>query len=137
MSPTMLLLGQIFIVFLLVVLGVWGATQYCAAALGYQPELGPAWFELFGTPVYKPWALFPWWYHFEAYAPEIFDTAGTIAAARGFLGCASAIAGSLWRARQSRPVTPHGSARWATERLEEHVCTPVTNAHIVCSHLLE
>src|SRR3546814_10791888 len=85
MSPTRLLLGQIFIVFLIVILGVWGATQYCASALGYQPELGPAWFTLFDTPVYKPWALFPWWYHFEAYAPEIFDTAGTIAAASGFL----------------------------------------------------
>src|SRR3546814_546872 len=115
MSPTRLLLGQIFIVFLIVILGVWGATQYCASALGYQPELGPAWFTLFDTPVYKPWALFPWWYHFEAYAPEIFDTAGTIAAASGFLGCASAIAGSLWRARQSSHVTTYGSARWATD----------------------
>ncbi len=115
MSPTRLLLGQIFIVFLIVILGVWGATQYCASALGYQPELGPAWFTLFGTPVYKPWALFPWWYHFEAYAPEIFDTAGTIAAASGFLGCASAIAGSLWRARQSSHVTTYGSARWASD----------------------
>ncbi|MGV1682433.1 conjugal transfer protein TraG [Sphingopyxis sp. NJF-3] len=115
MSPTRLLLGQIFIVFLIVILGVWGATQYCAFALGYQPELGPAWFTLFETPVYKPWALFPWWYHFEAYAPEIFDTAGTIAATSGFLGCASAIAGSLWRARQSRHVTTYGSARWATD----------------------
>ena len=54
MSPTRLLLGQILIVFLIVILGVWGATQYCASALGYQPELGPAWFTLFGTPVYKP-----------------------------------------------------------------------------------
>ena len=115
MSPTRLLLGQIFIVCLIVVLGLWGATQYCASALSYQLELGPAWFTLFGTPVYKPWALFPWWYHFEAYAPEIFDTAGTIAAASGFLGCASAIAGSLWRARQSRHVTTYGSARWATD----------------------
>src|SRR3546814_19675876 len=29
------------------------------------------------------------------------------------LGCASAIAGSLWRARQKRNVTPYGSSRWA------------------------
>lgn len=114
MSPTRLLLGQIFIVFAIVILGVWGATQWCASALGYQPQLGPAWFTLFGTPIYKPWALFPWWFHFEAYAPEIFDKAGAIAGASGFLGCASAIAGSLWRARQSRHVTTYGSARWAT-----------------------
>lgn len=71
MTPTRLLVGQILIVFAIVILGVWGATQWCAAALGYQPELGPAWFSLFGMPVYEPWALFPWWYHFEAYAPEI------------------------------------------------------------------
>src|SRR3546814_1698785 len=39
-----------------------------------------------------------------------------LAAASGFLGCAAAIAGSLWRARQSRHVTTYGSARWATDR---------------------
>src|SRR3546814_905463 len=38
------------------------------------------------------------------------------AGASGFLGCASAVAGSLWRARQSRHVTTYGSARWATKR---------------------
>ncbi len=115
MSPTRLLLGQIFIVFAIVAFGVWGATQWCAAALGYQPQLGSAWFILFDTPIYKPWALFGWWFHFEAYAPEIFDKAGAIAGASGFLGCASAIAGSLWRARQSATVTTYGSARWASD----------------------
>src|SRR5690606_17199113 len=94
---------------------VWIATQWCAAQLGYQPQLGPAWFVLFDTPVYRPWAIFPWWYHYEAYAPEVFNKAGMIAGASGFLGCASAIAGSLWRARQSRHVTTYGSARWATK----------------------
>ena len=38
-----------------------------------------------------------------------------IAGASGFLSCASTIAGSLWRARQSRHVTIYGSARWATK----------------------
>src|SRR3546814_13312950 len=37
-----------------------------------------------------------------------------IAGASGFFGCGAAIAGSLWRARQSRPVTTYGSARWGT-----------------------
>jgi type IV secretion system protein VirD4 len=32
------------------------------------------------------------------------------------LGCAAAIAGSLWRARQARFVTTYGSARWASEK---------------------
>ncbi|MBB4633907.1 conjugal transfer protein TraG [Sphingosinicella soli] len=116
MTPTRLLIGQIFVVFAIVVGGVWAATQWCAAALGYQSQLGDAWFVLAGTPVYRPWAIFPWWFHFEAYAPQIFDKAGIIAAASGFLGCGAAIAGSLWRARQGTNVTTYGSARWATRR---------------------
>lgn len=116
MTPTRLLIGQILVVFAIVIAGVWAATQWCAAALGYQSQLGDAWFMLAGTPVYRPWAIFLWWFHFEAYAPHIFDTAGAIAAASGFLGCGAAIAGSLWRARQSAHVTTYGSARWATRR---------------------
>lgn len=116
MTPTKLLIGQIFVVFAIVIAGVWEATQWCAAAFGYQSQLGDAWFVLAGTPVYRPWAIFPWWFHFDAYAPHIFDKAGAIAAASGFLGCGAAIAGSLWRARQGAQVTTYGSARWATRR---------------------
>ena len=116
MTPTKLLIGQIFVVFAIVVSGVWVATQWCAAALGYQSQLGDAWFMFARTPVYRPWAIFPWWFHFDAYAPHIFDKAGAIAAMSGFLGCGAAIAGSLWRARQSAQVTTYGSARWATRR---------------------
>ena len=120
MTPTKLLIGQILVVFAILIAGLWVATQWCAAMLGYQPQLGPAWFFLFGMPVYHPWAIFPWWYHYEAYAPQVFDKAGTLAGASGFLGCAAAIAGSLWRARQSRNVTTYGSARWAVTREIEH-----------------
>lgn len=114
MSPTKLLIGQILIVFAIVVAGIWAATQWCAAMLGYQAELGTAWFQIGDLPIYRPWAIFWWWYSYDAYAPHIFDKAGTLAGASGFLGCAAAIAGSLWRARQSRHVTTYGSARWAT-----------------------
>jgi type IV secretion system protein VirD4 len=114
MTPTKLLTGQIIIVFAIVLGGIWSATQWAARALAYQPELGAPWFLLLGRPVYRPWAVFPWWYHFDAYAPHVFDRAGAIAGASGFLGCAAAIAGSLWRARQRRHVTTYGSARWAS-----------------------
>jgi type IV secretion system protein VirD4 len=114
MTPTKLLIGQILIVFAIVVAGVWAATQWCAAMLGYQAELGAAWFQIGDLPIYRPWAIFWWWYSYDAYAPHVFDKAGTLAGASGFLGCAAAIAGSLWRARQSRHVTTYGSARWAT-----------------------
>ena len=116
MTPTKLLIGQIFVVFAIVVAGVWASTQWAAAMLGYQAELGLPWFELVGMPVYRPWQIFAWWYHFEAYAPEVFDKAGALAAASGFLGCGAAIFGSLWRARQQGLVTTYGSARWATPR---------------------
>ena len=116
MTPTKLLLGQILVVFAIVLLGIWIATQWAAIRLGYQPELGPPCFLLAGHPIYRPWALFVWWFHFDAYAPHVFDRAGAIAGASGFAGCGAAIAGSLWRARQARHVTTYGSARWADER---------------------
>ncbi|WP_339692345.1 conjugal transfer protein TraG [uncultured Parasphingorhabdus sp.] len=120
MTPTKLLIGQILIVFTIVILGVWAATQWAAAMLGYQGQLGSAWFMAGELPVYRPWSLFPWWYHFDAYAPEVFRKAGALAAISGFLGCAWAIGGSLWRARQSGKITTYGSARWAARR-ETHV----------------
>jgi type IV secretion system protein VirD4 len=112
-TPTRLLVGQILIVFAIMLLGVWAATQWAAAMLGYQPRLGAPWFGLGGLPLYRPWALFSWWFHYEAYAPAIFNRAGALAAASGFLGCGAAVAGSLWRARQPGEVTTYGSARWA------------------------
>jgi type IV secretion system protein VirD4 len=116
MTPTKLLVGQILVVFAIMALGVWAATQWAASMLAYQPELGPAWLRVLGLPLYRPWALFGWWFHFDAYAPAVFDKAGAVAGASGFLGCAAAVAGSLWRARQSGAVTTYGSARWASER---------------------
>ena len=116
MTPTKLLLGQILVVFAIVLAGVWFATQWAAAALHFQPELGTPWFILLGHPVYPPWSLFVWWFQFDAYAPEIFDKAGGIAATSGLTGCGAAIFGSLWRARKRKNITTYGSARWATAR---------------------
>jgi type IV secretion system protein VirD4 len=116
MTPTKLLIGQILTVFAIVILGLWAATQWAAAMLAYQPELGPPWFTFGELPFYRPWSLFGWWYHYNAYAPLVFDKAGTLAGASGFIGCGAAIAGSLWRARQSANVTTYGSARWASDK---------------------
>ncbi|BEO69419.1 conjugal transfer protein TraG [Serratia marcescens] len=107
------LFGQIAAVFGIVIAGVWGATQWTAAALGYQLRLGTPWFDLYGTPVYYPWKLFEWWFFFDAYAPQVFDTGGMIAAGSGLLAVVVAIAMSVWRSRQARKVTTYGSARWA------------------------
>src|SRR3546814_3203554 len=44
------------------------------------------------------------------------NRAGILAGASGIMGCAAAIVGSLWRARQNRLVTTYGSSRWANKR---------------------
>ena len=72
MSATKILWGQITIVFLIILATTWGATQYVASSLGYQAQLGPPWFVMFGVPIYYPPAIFWWWYFYEAYAPPIF-----------------------------------------------------------------
>ncbi|MCI4030089.1 conjugal transfer protein TraG [Dickeya dianthicola] len=107
------LFGQIGVVFSIVIAGVWGATQWTAAALGYQLRLGSPWFDFFGTPVYHPWRLFEWWFFFDAYAPHVFDIGGAIAGGSGLVAVVVAIAMSVWRSRQSKLVTTYGSARWA------------------------
>ena len=114
MTPTKFLVGQIAIVFAVAIGGLWFATQWAAWQLGYQAQLGASWFAIAGHPIYRPWSLFGWWYAYDAYAPALFNEAGSIAALSGFAGCAVAIIGSLWRARQARLSTTYGSSRWAT-----------------------
>lgn len=114
MTPAKVLIGQILIVLGIVVTGVWCATQWSAAALGFQMRLGAPWFELFDTPVYYPWRFLEWWYAYDAYAPAIFNTAGMIAGSSAVLAALAAVMASVWRARQARRVTTYGSARWAT-----------------------
>jgi len=92
-----ILWGQVLAVAMIVLASVWSATQWTASALGYQAELGKPWFELLGHPVYRPYDLFWWWFAFEAYAPQVFDTGGLIAMSGGFAAIVVAIAMSVWR----------------------------------------
>jgi type IV secretion system protein VirD4 len=82
-TPTKLLFGTVFSVLAIAVGGVWFATEWAAWHLGFQPQLGAPWFFLFGYPIYPVWALFVWWYAYDAYAPAIFNEAGAIAALSG------------------------------------------------------
>jgi type IV secretion system protein VirD4 len=116
MSGTKILWGQIAAVLLIVLLTMWGATQWTAWRLGFQAQLGAPWFELAGWPVYYPPAFFWWWYFFDAYAPAIFVEGAVIAASGGFLSIAVAIGMSVWRAREAKKVETYGSARWAERR---------------------
>ena len=67
-----ILWGQIAAVGAIVILAVWAATQWTAAALGYQPALGAPWFRIGDYPVYPPPAFFWWWFVYDAYAPPLF-----------------------------------------------------------------
>ena len=116
MNATRILWGQIFLVSLVVLIFVWTATELTAWRLGFQPQLGTPWFELFGWPVYQPSAFFWWWFSFDAYAPDIFDEGGYLAAAGGVAAIIVAVAMSVLRAREAKRVTTYGSARWAETR---------------------
>lgn len=116
MSASRILWGQIIAVFLIVLISIWSATQWAASALGHQAELGSPWFLTFGCPVYHPLAIFWWWFSFGAYAPDIFDKAGTIAASGGLVSIIVAMAMSVWRGREARKAVTYGSARWANAR---------------------
>ncbi|MBB6305042.1 conjugal transfer protein TraG [Rhizobium leucaenae] len=113
MSATKILWGQVITVFLIVLMTMWIATEWTAWRLGFQPELGHPWFEIFHFPIYLPPAIFAWWYAYDAYAPHIFVEGGYIAASGGIISVAVAIGMSVWRAREAKDVETYGSARWA------------------------
>ncbi|MBB4955981.1 type IV secretion system protein VirD4 [Agrobacterium vitis] len=113
MTGTKILWGQILTVFLVVLATTWGATEYVAWKLGFQAQLGPPWFMVFGWPFYLPPSFFWWWYSYDAYAPDIFVGGAYIAASGGFIAVAVAIGMSVWRAREAKKVETYGSARWA------------------------
>ena len=113
MPATKILWGQIVTVLSIVLTCVWGATEWVAWRLAFQPELGAPWFRLFGFPIYLPPSFFWWWYGYDAYAPQIFVEGAYIAASGGFIAVAVAIGMSVWRAREAKKVETYGSARWA------------------------
>ena len=113
MTATKILWGQILTVFAIVLATTWGATQWTAWRLGFQPQLGTPWFDLVGISVYPPPAFFWWWYFYDAYAPHIFLEGGLIAVSGGFVSIAAAIGMSVWRAREAKQAETYGSARWA------------------------
>jgi len=116
MSATKILWGQLFFVSIVVLGFLWGATEWTAWRLAFQPQLGPAWFMVGSWPVYQPLAFFIWWFQFDAYAPKIFVEGACIAASGGFAAIGIAITLSVWRAKEAQQVTTYGSARWAGAR---------------------
>ena len=116
MPATKILWAQIVVVAGIVLATTWGATQWTAWRLAYQPQLGEPWSYIGGLPLYPPPAFFWWWFSYDAYAPGIFVEGAFIAASGGFASVAVAIAMSVWRAREAREAQTYGSARWATSK---------------------
>jgi type IV secretion system protein VirD4 len=116
MNPTKMLWSQVLLVSAIALAFVWGATEWVAWRLAFQPQLGRLWFKLFGWAVYQPTAFFWWWFAYDAYARDIFVEGAYIAASGGFAAVVIAIAMSVWRAREAKRVTTFGSARWAEAR---------------------
>ncbi|MBN9147090.1 MULTISPECIES: conjugal transfer protein TraG [unclassified Nitrobacter] len=113
MSASRVMWKQIVVVFAIVLLAVWIATQWIAWRLGFQAQLGSPWFSLAGLAVYPPPAFFWWWFFYDAYAPHIFLEGAGIAASGGLVAIAVAILMSIYRAREAKDVRTFGSARWA------------------------
>ncbi|WGM45873.1 Conjugal transfer protein TraG [Brevundimonas sp. NIBR10] len=115
MSAGRILWGPIIVVSLILLLGIWGATEWTAWRLGFQAGLGPPWFVIAGWPVYWPPSVFGWWFVYDAYAPRIFLEGGAIAAGGAFVSIAVAIAMAVWRSREAASATTYGTARWAND----------------------
>ncbi|MHC5307793.1 conjugal transfer protein TraG [Bartonella sp. LJL80] len=113
MPSNKILWGPILFVFIIIITMLWIATQWVAWSLGFQPQLGPPWFTLFGYPVYVPGENLWWWYLYDGYAPSIFAQGGMIAASGGIISVIVAITLSVMRAREDKDVETYGSARWA------------------------
>ena len=116
MSATKILWDQVLLVSFVVLAFLWGATEWVAWRLAFQPQLGHPCFEVFGWPLYQPQAFFWRWFAYDAYARDVFVEGAYIAASSGIAAVVVAIAMSVWRAREVQRVTTYGSARWAETR---------------------
>uniref|UniRef100_B0T6J6 TRAG family protein n=1 Tax=Caulobacter sp. (strain K31) TaxID=366602 RepID=B0T6J6_CAUSK len=116
MSATRILWAPVIVVFVLVLATTWGATQWTANALGYQPELGAPWLIIGDHRLYPPPAFFWWWFAYDAYAPRIFLQGAAIAVSGGLLSLVAVIGMAVWRARESGKSSAFGTARWAIPR---------------------
>ena len=96
--------------------GVWGATQYCAAELGYQAELGDPWFIFLDYPIYIPWRVFEWTYYYEPYATRVFTTSYLFIYGSFAIEAILLVYIAVWRARRNKAGDAYGTARWSTEK---------------------
>jgi len=128
MNATKILWGQVLLVSAVLLIFVWGATEWVAWRLAFQTQLGHPWFEFISWPVYQLPAFFWWWFAYDAYARDVFVEGAYVAASGGIAAVVVAIAMSVWRAREVKRVTTYGSARWAETREVREASPPKPNS---------
>lgn len=114
MTRRNLFLSHVVVALGLTIVGLAAATQYVASALAYQPQLGAPLTVAAGLRVYVPWAWLVWAYHFEPYAPRVFDVASWITYGTFFLTFAAAVLLAVVRMKRTPNSDAYGSAKWAT-----------------------
>jgi type IV secretion system protein VirD4 len=119
LSAARVLWGQIIVVFLIVLIAVWSATQWTAWRLALAAARVPL-VRTFETAGLSAAGSLLVWYFYDAYAPHVFLEGGAIAASGGLIAIVVVIFMSIWQAREAKDVRTFGSARWA-EREEIEV----------------
>jgi type IV secretion system protein VirD4 len=93
---------------LVALVGLWGATQFIAAAFGGQPALGQPLFSV-GTPYYAPWAVLEWSARWGEAYPKPFAIARLIVLA----GFVLAFIGAALVIRRRLTLPQFGRHAWA------------------------
>jgi type IV secretion system protein VirD4 len=99
---------------LLMLAGLWCATQWTAALLHYAPQLGPAWLHVGAWHLYLPWQFGVWFVRYGTRWPSAFAQPKLAILGGVAVGIACAWLGRLWQRGQATPPTTFGSSHWAT-----------------------
>jgi len=112
------LMSTVGVLFLIIIVACWTATQYAAAKLAYQPALGVPLLSLGRVGIYSPFDFFVWlikFGHVEG-TEDVWQAGEWILFSLHFL-----FVPAIWMAvrryrKASEKTDLHGSAHWATER---------------------
>ena len=104
---------------MIVLLSLWGATEYSAWALGWNTALGK---PIFGASVYEPWdvLIWTWKYNSPAYGipvMNIFEKAHIVMGGGGLAALLIPVGYAFMRTRKASGEKNdlHGSAHWADD----------------------
>ena len=114
-----------------IVLYVWSATQYVAYKLEYQTQLGRYAFKLGEHQVYEPWNFFVWSFHFEPYAPEVFNTGYYIIFGGWAISMIILVFMAMVRAKRDPGGNTYGASRWKTDKELESSGLKVQNGVVL------